>query len=63
MANLASSRLLCDLGITGMTIIHLHDNQSEMCFCLKLLNGAPCSFDNKVTGLIYVISYRQHANG
>ena len=27
-----------------------------MCFCLKLLNGTHCSFD-KVTWLIYVISY------
>ena len=49
--------------LIGMNIIRLPDNQSEMRFCLKLLNGTLCSFDNKVTGLIYVISYRQHDNG
>ena len=51
------------ISLIGMNIIRLHDNQSEMCFCLKLLNGTLCSFDSKVTGLIYVISYGQHDNG
>ena len=46
-----------------MNIIRLHDNQSEMCFCLNFLNGTLFLFDNKVSGLIYVISYRQHDNG